>query len=152
MKTFLLSIVLCISISVSGQNVVKNLTQWNLDSFIVTCLEDLKVDSCFIVIQPIKGLAYGKYDALTRNAGGVYTIQMSNYMNYTQTLLTIAHELVHVKQLSSGVLIVKDNGDVIFHGKTYKTNENTHYSDAQEIEARIMGTQLYEKYKPLLVY
>jgi len=149
MKTLLFALVMMFAVSLNGQNNVNNLTQWNIDTFTNQILRELNIDSCFVVIQPTRGLIYDKYDAITKTFGGCYTVLMSNYMNYDQTLITLAHELVHVKQMKSGILKILSNGEVEFKGLKYKTNESTHYTDPQEVEARNLGMVLYEKFKPI---
>jgi len=147
MKTFLLCVVLCVSFSVSGQNNVRNMTIYNINGFVSECLKELKVDSTLINIQLVDGLIYNKYYAVCQKNDMLYVIAISNTLFYDATLQAIAHELVHISQYTSGRLKVGQNGNIEFSQVALHTSTDSHYNDPQEVEARNVGFQLYEKYK-----
>ena len=136
------------SIAMSGQNRVVNMTQWNIDAYVSNCLSDLKIDSCLIVLQPSDILIYGEYQGITiKNADKVFTVVVYDFIGYDEACLTIGHELCHVRQFVTGSLQIDQNKKIIFDGKGYKANSTSEYYNAHEVEARIQGLRLFAKYK-----
>jgi len=133
--------VLCSLLSHSQNNIV-NLTQWNLNVFVEKCIKELKIDSCIIVIQPINGLIYGKYQAVSYGSNKNYIIGISKSMYFEEALNAVAHELVHISQLSNNRLKILDSHHIIFDDKKYKVDEYTHIEDVQEKEAIDISKQL----------
>lgn len=155
MKTALLILALLLICPVYGQttgyehsnNIVKNLTSWNFDTFAERCLKDLNVDSCMIIIQPVNGLIKNEYLAATFGDQGAYTIAISTLLFYQDAMSALAHELIHVQQMNKGELREFGGNMVQFRALTYKTSKRSHYSDPHEVEARTEGLRLFKKYK-----
>ena len=134
--------------NLNGQNVVNNRTIYNLDKFVNDCLKELGVDSVMINIQDVNGLVYGKYSAVCYKVGGVFMIGLSNTLFYGASLNAIAHELVHIKQISKGELRILDGNNIEFNSVAYLISTDSHFNDPQEIEARNIGQRLYAKFRP----
>jgi len=147
MKTIICALMMIFAVELSGENQVRNMTIYNLNGFISDCLKDLKVDSAMIVIQSVDGLIYDKYSAICQKNDNLFTIAISNTLFYDATLEAIAHELVHVSQYTSGRLKIISGGNIEFSSVALRTSSDSHYNDIQEVEARNIGLQLYEKYK-----
>ena len=131
-----------------GQNVVNNRTIYNLDQFVNDCLKELGVDSVMINIQNVNGLVYGKYPAVCYKAGDTFMIGISNTLFYGASLNAIAHELVHVKQISKGELRVLGSDNIEFNSIAYLVSTDSHFNDPQEVEARKIGEKLYNQFRP----
>lgn len=148
LKELIFSIVFLITISASAQNKVINMTKWNIDSYVNSCLSDLQIDSCMIVLQPSDVLIYGDYPGVTiKNTDRLFTVVVYDFISYDEACLTIGHELCHVKQFVAGTLHVNQNKQIIFNGQGYKANTTSEYYQAHEVEARIKGLRLFAKYK-----
>jgi len=149
MKTALLILALLLICPAYGQgeNNIVNLTCWNLDTFAEKCLKDLNVDSCRVIIQPVDGLIKNEYLAVTFDNQGAFTIAISTLLFYQDAMSALAHELVHVRQMSKGELKQLGSNMVQFRALTYKTSKRSHYTDPHEVEARIQGLRLFKKYK-----
>ncbi len=61
-----------------------------------------------------------------------------------ETVLTLFHEIYHVKQISSGELTSSPNGYRVYKGVTYPDND---YTDPYEIEARRVADILFKLFK-----
>jgi len=148
LKKLIFGIVFLITINASGQNKVVNMTKWNIDRYVNSCLSELQIDSCMIVLQPSDVLIYGEYSGVTiKNTDRVFTIVVYDFIGYDEACLTVGHELCHVKQLVTGALHVNQNRQITFDGKGYKANSTSEYYNAHEVEARIKGLRLFAKYK-----
>ena len=148
LKKLIFGIVFLITINASGQNRVINMTQWNIESYVNSCLSELQIDSCMIVLQPSDRLIYGEYPGITiKNTDRVFTVVVYDFIGYDEACLTIGHELCHVKQFVTGSLQIDQNKKIIFDGKEYKANSTSEYYNAHEVEARIKGLRLFAKYK-----
>ena len=147
MKKLLFALMMFVAVAVGGQNVVRNMTIYNISGFVSDCLSELKVDSSLINIQLVDGLIYNKYFAVCQKNDMLYVIAISNTLFYDATLQTLAHELVHIHQYTSGKLKVGQNGNIEFSQAALHTSTDSHYNDPQEVEARVMGLQLYNKFK-----
>ena len=148
LKKLIFSIVFLITINVSGQNRVINMTQWNIEGYVNSCLSELQIDSCLIVLQPSDRLIYGEYPGVTiKNADGVFTVVVYDFISYNEACLTIGHELCHVRQFVTGLLHINRNKQITFDGQGYKANSTSEYYNAHEVEARIKGLRLFAKYK-----
>lgn len=65
---------------------------------------------------------------------GCYLMVLRGTRNLTELGMTLAHELVHVKQMASGVLKHSSDGDTFWCGKKY--GQTTRYIDCPwEIQA-----------------
>lgn len=135
MKTLIFAMFILCSVNLNGQNTIRNMTQWNLNVFTEKCIRELCIDSCIITIQPVNGLIYGKYQAISFGSNKNYTIGISSTMYFEESLNAIAHELVHISQLSNNRLKILDSRHIIFNNKKYRTDEYTHIDDLQEKEA-----------------
>lgn len=68
------------------------------------------------------------------HATGCYMVIIKPHRNLKEIGMTLAHELVHVKQMAKGTLRYAKNGSHIWAGKTY--SKHTKYLDSPwEIEA-----------------
>ena len=150
MKKLMMILMMFVAVGVSGQNVVNNATQWNLNDFVLNCLKDSKIDSVLIVIQPCKGLIFGKYRAVSYGNDNLYFIQISKYMDYESTLIAVAHEIIHIRQLLKKELVLIDSENIVFNGVKYHVTENSHWDDKHELQAVKEGNKLFDKYKFIL--
>lgn len=140
MKKLMMILMMFVAVGVSGQNVVNNRTQYNLDQFVGDCLKELKIDSISLDIIPYKGLIYGQYKAMAYKGLLNYMISISNEISSEyEAKKTIRHELKHISQLFNNELIQIDNKTVIFKGIKYRTTSIYHYEDKWEVEARIFA-------------
>jgi len=124
------------------------MTIYNLNDFVADCLKELNVDSVAINIQNVNGLIYGKYPAVCYKAGNIFMIGLSNTLFYGASLNAIAHELVHIKQISKGELRILDGNNIEFNSVAYLVNTDSHFNDPQEVEARTIGEKLYKQFRP----
>src|SRR5665647_1058154 len=148
LKKLIFCIVFLVTINASGQNKVVNMTKWNIDCYVNSCLSELQIDSCMIVLQPSDVLIYGEYSGVTiKNTDRVFTIVVYDFISFNEACLTVGHELCHVRQFITGTLHVNQNKQIIFDGKGYKANSTSEYYSAHEVEARIKGLRLFAKYK-----
>lgn len=150
MKNLLIALVLFISVSVSGQNRVVNLTQWNFDTFSEKCLNDLKIDSTVIVIYQNTGLILGEYKAMVRKSGNVYNITISGNNGYSDALKCLSHEIYHIHQYEIGSLKIIGKNTIRFDDIYYDVSVKNHYYDPQEVEAQKEGLLLFKKYSFIL--
>ena len=146
-KTLLFILAISISVLTNGQNTIRNMTIYNINGFINDCLKELNVDSTLINIQSVDGLIFQKYSAVCQKTDNIFIIALSNNLFYDATLQAIAHELVHIQQYTSNKLKIIKGGNIEFSQVALKTSTDSHYNDPQEVEARNVGLQLYEKYK-----
>jgi len=148
LKKLIFFIVFLVSINASGQNKVVNMTKWNIDCYVNSCLSELQIDSCMIVLQPSDVIIYGEYSGVTiKNTDRVFTIVVYDFISFDEACLTVGHELCHVRQFITGTLHVNQNKQITFDGKGYKANSTSEYYNAHEVEARIKGLRLFAKYK-----
>ena len=148
MRALIFALILLCSVPVVGQNVVNNMTQWNLEKFTNDCLKELGVDSITVILIPQNDLIKGKYEGLMiRNSVNFFSIMVYHYIDYNDACLIISHELVHIKQMASGRLTITETNTIGFNGKTYKANTNNEIYNAHEVEAHKIGMQLFAKNK-----
>ena len=152
MKTLLFALMMFVAVGVNSQNVVRNMTIYNINGFVDDCLKELGVDSTMINIQTVDGLIFSKYEAICKKTDCLYTVAVSNTLFYDGVLKSVAHELIHVKQYTSGKLKILGNGNIEFGILAIRTTNDSHYNDPQEVEARVLGLQLYEKFKTSYLY
>lgn len=148
MKKLLFALMFLVSVSVVGQNIVNNRTMYNLDRFVSDCLSELEVDSVMINIQNVNGFVYGKYPAVCYKSGDTFMIGLSNALFYGASLNAVAHELVHIKQISKGELKILDGNNIEFNSVAYLVSYDSHFNDPQEVEARKIGEKLYKQFRP----
>jgi len=140
------------NIKSKSNNVIRNMTFYNLTGFVQDCLKELGVDSCAINIQMTDGLIYGKYEAICKQEDQLFIIAFVQSLFYNETLKAIAHELVHVQQYKSGRLKILGKNKTQFDSAVLHTTANSHYYDPQEEEARELGEKLYNKFKKSYLY
>jgi len=151
MKKLMMVLVMVLgSVSLSGQNNVKNLTEWNLDTYAYQCLQDLKIDNVVIIIHQYNGLIYGVYPALVERSGNIYNITISGTNGYSGALKCLGHEIFHMSQYETGRLTNIDKKAIVFNGLKYEVSEKSHYDDPQEVEARNEGLRLFKQYAFIL--
>ena len=142
MKFILTILLLITTIYTSAINNVKNLTQYNLDTYITRCCEDLNIDSCFIVVQPTVFKIYGEYEGvMIKTSDRIYTILMCESATYLESLQIVSHELTHIKQYINGEIAMNQ-----INYSEVKKDSGNEYNKSYEKEARETGTKLYEKY------
>ncbi len=61
-----------------------------------------------------------------------------------ETVLTLFHEMYHVKQIAEGDLTSSSNGYRVYKGVTYPDND---YTDPYEVEARRVSDILFKQFK-----
>lgn len=148
MKTLILTIALILlTMVVSAQLTIVNNTEYNLTQLTKQYCKELQLDSMNIHINTHNGLIYDKYKAVTYGQNGTYIIRLSNELLIEDRKKALAHELVHIKQLSSKELIYVDR-HIIYNGKEYRANENNHSNDKHEIQASVTADKLYQTIKP----
>ena len=150
MKNLFFALMMFVAVGVSGQNVVRNQTQWNLDTYALQCLDELKIDGVVIVIHQNRGLIYGVYPAIVEKTGNIYNISISGINGYSESLQCLSHEIFHISQYESGSLTVVNKKSIIFNGLKYEVSGKSHYDDPQEVEARNEGLRLFKKYAFIL--
>lgn len=124
-----------------------NATQYNISAFTFKCCNDLDIDSCLIMISPSDDLfKFGiKGHSSEIDKGNSYHISISRYMSFEETEKAIAHELVHIKQMKSGILSF-DRDSIKYRNKKYPNKREKHMHDEHEIEAVYTGERLYQKF------
>jgi hypothetical protein len=108
-----------------------------VEALLPSMINQLKLENCR------KGLLIRIYDECEDNQGitldltkatGCYLIVIKPTRKLKDIGMTLAHELVHVKQMAKGILKSTKNGSQIWAGKTY--SKRTKYLDRPwEIEA-----------------
>lgn len=108
-----------------------------VEALLPSMLSQLKLENCR------KGLLIRIYDECEDNQGitldltpmtGCYLVVIKPARNLKDIGMTLAHELVHVKQMAKGILKPSKNGVNYWAGKKY--NKRTKYLDRPwEIEA-----------------
>jgi hypothetical protein len=138
------------SISAFSQNII-NSTQYNISAFAFKCCNDLAIDSCLIMISQSNDLLkFGlKGHSGEIDKGHSYLISVGRFMSFQETEKAIAHELVHLKQMKSGLLTF-DKDSIKYNGKKYPNIRENHSSNVHEIEAINTGAELYKKYHSVL--
>ena len=100
-------------------------------------IKQLKLESCKapLVVLVLPGEAnQGSTIELNLDVK-TYAIIMKSGMRLKEVAVTLAHEMVHVKQLASGVM-KNVQGGIIWCGKMYKTDDNIPYLEMPwEIQA-----------------
>jgi len=140
LKKLIFFIVFLVSINASGQNKVVNMTKWNIDCYVNSCLSELQIDSCMIVLQPSDVIIYGEYSGVTiKNTDRVFTIVVYDFISFDEACLTVGHELCHVRQFITGTLHVNQNKQITFDGKGYKANSTSEYYNAHEVKQELRG-------------
>lgn len=138
------------SISAFSQKII-NSTQYNISAFAYKCCNDLAIDSCLIMISESNDLLkFGlKGHSGEIDKGNSYLISVGRYLSFQETEKAIAHELVHLKQMKSGLLTF-DKDSIRYRGKKYPNIRENHSSNEHEIEAINIGVELYRKYNNAL--
>lgn len=76
-------------------------------------------------------------------------ITLANDLSDKDFMTTLAHEMVHVKQLAMGELVIdEDTLDLSWYKKT-KTDNPSYWETPWEIEAEALENDLYEKWKTI---
>jgi hypothetical protein len=75
-----------------------------------------------------------------------YTIVLNRSLGKKNLLTTLAHEMVHVKQMVKKELRHNKNGDLYWKKTLYENHENTLLDSPWELEAYDLEEQLYESY------
>jgi len=150
MKTLIFALIMIFAVSLNGQNNVRNLTEWNLDTYAYQCLQDLKIDNVVIIIHQYNGLIYGVYPALVERSGNIYNITISGINGYSDVLKCLGHEIFHISQYETGRLTTEGEKSIVFNGLKYEVSEKSHYDDPQEVEARNEGLRLFKQYSFIL--
>lgn len=132
--------------------IIQNCTIYNIDAFAISCCRDLKIDSCLIMIKggnlTLKYGLLGQSSEIDRNHS--YYILVDNGLSFNETLLVLAHELVHVKQMKSGELRFT-NDSIYFMHTAYRNSAKNHKHDPHELQAVSTSLQLYEKNRNILL-
>lgn len=112
-----------------------------VEGFTHLIAKQLKIESCRkpIVIMLKKGVKkeYG-YNGVTGLYDGIIGVGIDTGLNVDQTMLTLAHEMVHVKQIAKGTLkYFIENGEevAIWRGKHVDTTKMLYVDRPWELEA-----------------
>lgn len=127
-----------------SQKIINN-TPYNISAFSISCCHDLGLKCLIFMTESNKILSFGlDGHANEIDKGFSYSIMMREGLSLEDTEMIIAHELVHIKQMESGML--KFNRDSIyFNNKIYPNISNRHGTDRHELQAVTIGTYLMQK-------
>jgi len=141
-------------------NVVTNkTTQDYLTPIINTGLYELKIDSVYIIIQPMSlamktnGLGDKSYELMASLIGNktqyiLYVNQMDRY----EGIEFIAHELVHLVQFHSGRLVKREGlNSALWDGQIYDITEVPYLERPWEKEAYSKDKDLAKKIRNVLL-
>ena len=120
-------------------------------------LKELGIENVFVFIKPLSKnkieaarLKGAKLMGHMKGANGQYVMELDMELKIHDMVETIAHELIHLKQLETKVLLVR-NAQVIYK-RTYYRNANVipYSSRVWEVDAEVEGTLLAYKLRQVL--
>lgn len=128
-----------------SQKIINN-TQYNISAFSVKCCQYLGLNCLVFITGNNRILSFGlDGHANEIDKGYSYSIMMREDLSLEDTEMIIAHELVHIKQMQSGILTF--SRDSIFFDKSrYPNITERHATDKHEIQAVRLGTYLMQKF------
>jgi len=135
-----------------SSQVIHNTTKYNITPFTMRCCEELQLDSCLIFIDTTDNILAFGVDGHAREVdkGVSYAILIRKNLSFEHTEMIIAHELVHIKQMKSGMLKF-DCDSIRFSNKSYPNIFQRHQTDDHELQAIYIGEMLHEKFKNILI-
>jgi len=106
------------------------------EAIMPSIISQLKLDNCRKMVQVLFSPEC-EHDGVAidlTEATGIYLIVLRPVKNLKDLGITLAHEMVHVKQMAKGTMRYEKNGSIIWAGKKYSKKVN--YLDRPwEIEA-----------------
>lgn len=139
-------------IELDKNNVIKNTTELAYyDTILHVGLNELGIDSTYLIIKPFEGVQMGEFDLQAYILGN--KTQFMVYMKKTsrmQAIEFLSHELIHLKQYHEGRLIKVDNTNMIWEGDTLDGMEIPYKERPWEKEAYEGQRELYKKIKTKL--
>jgi hypothetical protein len=122
-----------------------NSTPYDISSFSVKCCRDLGLNCLIFISENNRILSFGlDGHANEIDKGYSYSIMMREDLSLEETESIIAHELVHIKQMQSGILKFSRDS-IYFEDKKYPNITEHHGTDRHELQAIRVGTMLMEK-------
>lgn len=145
--------ILCLLLPFTGysQTIINN-TIYNINAFAVLCCRDLDIGNCLIMISAGNDPGDFGLEGQTSEIenGKAYSVVLSSSLSFRETQRILAHELVHVMQLKTGILKF-DKDSVFYSKKKYRNNPVRHSTHVHELEAIYQGNLLYRKHRNILM-
>jgi len=139
-------------IELEKNNIITNNTDVTYyDTILHIGLNELGIDSTYLIINSFEGATMGDFDLQAYILGN--ETQFMVYMKKSSRLKTIkflSHELIHLKQYHEGKLIMVDDSFVIWKGETLDGINIPYKQRPWEIEAFDEQYDLYKKIKAKL--
>lgn len=109
------------------KNAINALMQW--------LIRDLKLENSKVFVQVILTSDVDNLGELHQIQPGCFVMAIRSKLTLTQTLQTVCHEMVHVKQFARGILAnCQESGDLVWRGKRY-SRDSDYYTQPWEVQA-----------------